>query len=67
MQKLNVDPNIASADDFYEALIDMHRDLTDEESEMANAALILLLANHVGDLAVLREAIAAARSAAKSN
>ena len=54
-------------DDFYEALIDMHRDLTDEESEMANAALILLLANHVGDLAVLREAIAAARSAAKSN
>ena len=67
MQTLIVEPNIARPDDFYEALIDMHRDLTDEESQMANAALILLLANHVGDLAVLREAIAAARSAAKSN
>ena len=67
MQKLNVDPNIASADDFYEALIDMHRDLTPEESEMANAALILLLANHIGDLAVLREAIDAARAGVKSN
>ena len=67
MQTLIVEPNIVRPDDFYEALIDMHRDLTDEESEMANAALILLLANHVGDLAVLREAIAAARSAAKSN
>ena len=47
------------------ALIDMHRDLTDEQSQMANAALILLLANHIGDLAVLHEAIAAARAGVK--
>lgn len=48
-------------DDFYEMLIDMHRDLTDEQSEMVNARLILLLSNHVGDISVLREAMAIAR------
>jgi len=47
-------------DDFYQNLIDAHRDLSDAQSQKLNARLILLLANHVGDLAVLREAIAAA-------
>ena len=59
--KLNIDPNIAAPDDFYEALIDMHRDLTPQQSQLVNAKLILLLANQVGDLAVLREAMAHAR------
>lgn len=58
---LNTEPNIASPDDFYEALIDAHRDLTPEQSALLNAKLILLLANHVGDLGVLREAITKAR------
>jgi hypothetical protein len=58
---LNTEPNIASPDDFYEELIDVHRDLTDEQSALVNAKLILLLANHVGDLDVLRAAMAAAR------
>jgi hypothetical protein len=49
-------------DDFYEALIEMHRDLDDERSALANARLVLLLANHIGNLAVLREAIAKARA-----
>ncbi|MGF6612766.1 hypothetical protein OKW45_007754 [Paraburkholderia sp. WSM4175] len=48
-------------DDFYEALIDAHRDLTDEQSSTLNARLILLLANHIGDLSVLREALGIAR------
>lgn len=48
-------------DDFYEMLIDMHRDLTDEQSEMVNARLILLLSNHIGDISVLREAMQIAR------
>ena len=65
MTSLITESNIAAGDDFYEALIDMHRDLTDEQSQMANAALILLLANHIGDLGVLREAIAAARTSVK--
>jgi hypothetical protein len=61
MSALIVEPHLAEPDDFYQALIDMHRDLTDAESELANAALILLLANHIGDAAVLREAMSAAR------
>jgi hypothetical protein len=48
-------------DDFYEALIDTHRDLSDEQSEALNARLILLLANQIGDIGVLREALALAR------
>jgi len=48
-------------DDFYEMLIDTHRDLDDTQSALLNAKLILLLANHVGDLSVLREALALAR------
>ncbi|HEX5632588.1 MAG TPA: DUF2783 domain-containing protein [Gemmatimonadales bacterium] len=48
-------------DDFYELLIDAHRDLDAAQSARLNARLILLLANHVGDLAVLREALALAR------
>ncbi len=49
-------------DDFYEALIEMHRGLSDEDSERVNARLILLLANHIGDLTVLQQAMDAARA-----
>ena len=48
-------------DDFYEALIDTHRDLSDEQSQLLNAKLILLLANQVGDITVLKQAMATAR------
>ena len=48
-------------DDFYEMLIQGHSGLSDAQSELMNARLVLLLANHIGDLNVLREAIAAAR------
>ena len=57
---LNTQPNIAAADDFYQELIDLHRDLSDEQSAVVNAKLVLLLANHVGDIVVLREAMRAA-------
>jgi hypothetical protein len=49
-------------DDFYEALINTHRDLTDEQSALVNAKLILLLSNHIGDISILREAMALARA-----
>lgn len=58
---LNTEPNLASPDDFYEALIETHRGLSPEQSALVNAKLILLLANHVGDPGVLREAMAKAR------
>ena len=54
-------PNLDAPDDFYEALIDAHRDLPTAESQALNARLVLLLANHVGSLAVLRQALQAAR------
>jgi hypothetical protein len=49
-------------DDFYQLLIDAHRDLSAEDSARLNARLILLLANHVGDLTTIREAIEQARA-----
>lgn len=52
-----------SADDVYEALVEAHRDLSDDDSAALNARLVLLLANHVGDIGVLREAIEVARGA----
>ncbi len=58
---LNLEPNLGNADDFYEALIESHRGLSPEQSALLNAKLILLLANQVGDLAVLRAAMAKAR------
>ena len=54
-------------DDFYEALIDTHRDLTDEQSALVNAKLILLLSNHIGDIKILREAMALARADISTN
>lgn len=53
--------DFSPGDDFYQGLIDMHRDLSDEQSAAANARLILLLANHIGDITVLRAAMALAR------
>ncbi|ACC73172.1 DUF2783 domain-containing protein [Paraburkholderia phymatum] len=53
--------NLTQPDDFYEALIDMHRDFDEAQSQAANAQLILLLANHIGDYATLMEAIRFAR------
>jgi hypothetical protein len=61
MATLNTEPNLAAPDDFYERLIATHRGLTEEESGLVNAKLVLLLANHIGDAAVLEQAMAAAR------
>jgi len=58
---LILEPNIQSPDDFYEALIEAHRGLSAAQSGMLNAKLILLLANQVGDVDVLRAAISKAR------
>jgi hypothetical protein len=52
---------VADADALYAAIIEAHAGLTQEESVALNARLVLLLANHIGDMAVLQEAIAAAR------
>jgi hypothetical protein len=61
---LITEPHLERPDDFYEALIDTHRDLSTEDSHALNARLVLLLANHIGSLDVLREALQAARAGA---
>ncbi|MFQ5971239.1 MAG: DUF2783 domain-containing protein [Alphaproteobacteria bacterium] len=61
MARLRTALGIAEPDDFYEALIGAHEGLSDEESALLNAKLILLLANHIGDRGVLDQALAAAR------
>ncbi len=59
---LNRNPNIADPDGFYQELIESQRDLSDEQADMLTTKLVLILANHVGDRALLSEAIALARS-----
>lgn len=58
---LITDPHLEAPDDFYEALIEAHQGLDTDESHAFNARLVLVLANHIGSLAVLREALAAAK------
>lgn len=62
---LITEAHLESPDEFYEALIETHRDLSSEESHALNARLVLLLANHVGQLDVLKQALQAARAAAR--
>ncbi len=59
---LKTDSNLADPDAFYEKLILLHDGLSEEQSRLLNAKLILLLANQVGDEAVLDQALAAARA-----
>jgi len=61
MATLNTEPNMKAPDDFYEQLIALHRDLSESESALVNAKLVLLLANHIGDADVLTAAMSAAR------
>ncbi|MGK6308040.1 DUF2783 domain-containing protein [Variovorax sp. DT-64] len=60
-------PNLDAPDDFYEALLAAHEGLSTEESHAFNARLVLVLANHIGSLAVLKAALAAAGRSARSD
>ncbi|MFY9812157.1 DUF2783 domain-containing protein [Aquabacterium sp.] len=51
-------PNFEATDDFYEALLNAHKDLDAQDSHALNARLILILANHIGKQSVLTEALA---------
>ncbi|MDR5775383.1 DUF2783 domain-containing protein [Caballeronia sp. LZ002] len=65
--KLKLEANLADPDAFYERLIGTHDGLSDEESRMLNAQLVLLLANHIGDDDVIGEALAVARNGVKAD
>ena len=58
---LSTSSNFAKPDDAFRAIVEAHRGLSDEQSADLDAALVLMLANHIGDIDVLREAIALAK------
>lgn len=62
---VNLEPNIQDPDGFYEALLAAHEGLSTEQSFELNARLLMLLANQVGDAAVLARCIELAKSAAR--
>lgn len=64
--KLVTAVNMQDSDGFYARLLELHDGKSDEESAAINTRLILLLANHIGDDAVLREALAAASKLPRS-
>ena len=59
---LQLEPRIADPDGFYEEVIASQRDLSDEQSDLLLAKLVLILANHIGDRQILRQALDLARS-----
>ncbi len=61
MNQLITQCNFNVPDVFYELFISAHRDISTNESNAMNAALVLLLSNHIGDLDVISEALEEAR------
>lgn len=59
---LNLDPNIADPDGFYDELLNLHEGLSKDQSDALNARLILVLANHIGDRETLRAAMDVAKA-----
>ena len=53
-------------DTFFNQLVQTHQGLSEAQSEQLNARLVLLLANQIGDLRVLGEALALARESLAS-
>lgn len=58
---LSTRSNFERPDDAFRAIVEAHRRLSDEESADLDAALVLILANHIGDIEILGEAIALAK------
>jgi Protein of unknown function (DUF2783) len=61
MMPLSISSNFAKPDDAFRAIVEAHRGLSDQQSADLDAALVLILANHIGDLDVLGEALALAK------
>ena len=59
--QLSTSSNFANPDDAFRLVVEAHRGLDDESSAALDTALVLILANHIGDLGVLREAVVLAK------
>lgn len=62
---LETKPNVARPDDIYEALIAAQAGMSEAESLRFSARLILLLINQIGNDALVKDAIRAARARAQ--
>lgn len=60
---LTIEPNIPDPDGFYAELLKIHDGCSPEETHATNARLVLILANHIGDRRILRQALEAAKKA----
>ncbi len=67
MSHLIKTPNIVDQDTFYAELINAQRNLSDEQADLMIAKLALILCNHIGDRAVLNQAIELARENTLAN
>jgi hypothetical protein len=63
MSKLELKSRFDNPDAAYVALVEARRGLTEEQAAALDTRLALILANHIGDLDVLKEAIALAKVA----
>jgi len=63
MSKLELKSRFDNPDAAYVALVEARRGLTEEQAAALDTRLALILANHIGDLDVLQEAIALAKVA----
>lgn len=61
MTALSTQSNFADPDAAYRQIVEAHRGLDDDQSAALDAALVLILANHIGDAAVLSDAVALAK------
>ena len=59
---LSTESNFPDPDTAYRMIVGSHRGLSDQESRQLNSALVLVLANHIGDLGILREAVALSKA-----
>jgi hypothetical protein len=64
---LSTGSNFVTPDDAFRAVVEAHRGLSEAQSADLDAALVLILANHIGDIDVLREAIALAKRSTVTN
>ena len=64
---LDTRPRLTDPDALFALLLEAHRGLDAAASRRLDARLVLILANHVGDMEVLRQAIELAKEAGASS
>lgn len=58
---LSTQSNFTNPDLAYRSIVEAHRGLSDAQSAALDTALVLILANHIGDINVLKDALALAK------